>query len=54
MIPNPANIISDQDPDNGAKPHGLYNTTMKEEKELYPIPEAERGLNPNLTQNPGY
>jgi hypothetical protein len=54
MIPNPAKSISNQDPDNGAKLHGLYNSSMTVDKELYPIPEAERGLNPNLTQNPGY
>lgn len=54
MIPNPAKVITDQDPDKGAKLHGLYNTSLPIGKDLYPIPEAERGLNPNLTQNPGY
>jgi len=54
MIVNPASIISDQDPDNGKKMHGLYNTSLPAGKDLYPIPEAERGLNPNLTQNLGY
>ncbi|HZG24046.1 MAG TPA: RagB/SusD family nutrient uptake outer membrane protein [Chitinophagaceae bacterium] len=54
MIVNPAKSIRDEDPDNGSKPHGLYNTSMTPGKELYPIPELERGLNPTLTQNPGY
>ncbi|MEO6231002.1 MAG: RagB/SusD family nutrient uptake outer membrane protein [Ferruginibacter sp.] len=54
MIVNPAQSIRDQDPDNGSKKHGLYNRSIPAGKELYPIPELERGLNPNLTQNPGY
>ncbi|MEO6000327.1 MAG: RagB/SusD family nutrient uptake outer membrane protein [Chitinophagaceae bacterium] len=54
MIANPAKSMRDDDPDNGGKLHGLYNTSMTPGKELYPIPELERGLNPNLTQNPGY
>lgn len=54
MIVNPAASIRNQDPDNGGKLHGLYNTSMTPGKELYPIPELERGLNPSLTQNPGY
>jgi hypothetical protein len=54
MIVNPAASMRAQDPDNGNKAHGLYNTSMTPNKELYPIPELERGLNPNLTQNPGY
>jgi hypothetical protein len=53
MVPNPP-VFASQDPDNGSKPHGLYNTAMTPDKELYPIPELERGLNPNLVQNPGY
>lgn len=54
MIVNPAKSIRDQDPDNGSKLHGLYNNSIPAGRELYPIPELERGLNPNLTQNPGY
>jgi hypothetical protein len=54
MIVNPAKSIRDQDPDNGGKLHGLYNNSIPPGKELYPIPEQEIGLNPNLTQNPGY
>jgi hypothetical protein len=54
MIVNPAKSMRDEDPDNGGKLHGLYNNSMTPGKELYPIPELERGLNPNLTQNPGY
>jgi len=54
MIVNPAASIRSQDPDNGSKLHGLYNNSIPAGKELYPIPELEIGLNPNLTQNPGY
>jgi len=54
MIVNPAASIRSQDPDNGGKLHGLYNNSIPAGKELYPIPELEIGLNPNLTQNPGY
>lgn len=54
MIVNPAKSIRDQDPDKGGLLHGLYNNSMTPAKELYPIPELERGLNPNLSQNPGY
>jgi hypothetical protein len=53
-IPNPAKSIADQDPDKGSLVHGLYNTTMPPGRDLYPIPQVERGLNPNLTQNPAY
>lgn len=54
MILNPSAAMRAQDPDNGNKLHGLFNNAMTTSKELYPIPELERGLNPNLTQNPGY
>jgi len=54
MIAFPSKAMRDQDPDNGSKKHGLYNNSIPPGKELYPIPELERGLNPNLTQNPGY
>ncbi|GGH01605.1 RagB/SusD family nutrient uptake outer membrane protein [Mucilaginibacter phyllosphaerae] len=32
----------------------VYNIDIPTGHELYPIPQYERGLNPNLTQNPGY
>jgi hypothetical protein len=48
-IPNPA-----PGPGNDGKVHGLYNTTIPPGRDLYPIPQVERGLNPNLTQNPAY
>jgi hypothetical protein len=32
----------------------VYGVTIPAGRELYPIPQYERGLNPNLTQNPGY
>lgn len=32
----------------------VYNITIPTGRELYPIPQYEIGLNPNLTQNPGY
>ena len=34
--------------------HGLYNTTLTQDKCLLPIPQSAISLNPNLTQNPGY
>ncbi|MFA6084079.1 RagB/SusD family nutrient uptake outer membrane protein [Mucilaginibacter sp.] len=32
----------------------VYGVTIPAGRELYPIPQYEIGLNPNLTQNPGY
>jgi hypothetical protein len=32
----------------------VYGITIPAGRELYPIPQFEIGLNPNLTQNPGY
>ncbi|SCW42520.1 Starch-binding associating with outer membrane [Mucilaginibacter sp. NFR10] len=32
----------------------VYGVTIPAGRELYPIPQFEIGLNPNLTQNPGY
>jgi len=34
--------------------HGVYFTSLPQGKDICPIPQTERGLNPNLTQNPGY
>jgi len=36
------------------KPHGVWRTSLPVGHDLLPIPQAARGLNPNLTQNPGY
>lgn len=36
------------------KLHGVYFTSLPAGKDICPIPQTERGLNPNLTQNPGY
>ncbi len=48
-IPNPA-----PGPTHDGKTHGLYNTALTIQREVLPIPQSARGLNPNLTQNPGY
>ena len=48
-IPNPA-----PGPTHDGKPHGLYNTAIKDVWTVLPIPQGARSLNPNLTQNPGY
>ncbi|WP_428329299.1 RagB/SusD family nutrient uptake outer membrane protein [Mucilaginibacter sp.] len=48
QIPNPAGPTAD-----GAL-HGLYNTSLPAGRDLYPIPQVELGLNPNLVQNPAY
>lgn len=42
------------DPSNDKGVHGLYNTSLPAGRDLYPIPQVEIGLNPNLKQNPGY
>jgi len=54
MIVNPNTADAKLDADNGLKLHGLYNTSLPAGRDLYPIPQLERGLNPNLTQNPAY
>ena len=41
-------------PGNDGLVHGLYNTSMSAGRDLYPIPQLEIGLNPNLKQNPAY
>ncbi len=46
---NPAPMVS-----NDGKVHGLWRTSLPANKDLLPIPQVARGLNPNLTQNPGY
>jgi hypothetical protein len=48
-IPNPA-----PGPTHDGLKHGLYNTAIKAEWTLLPIPQSARASNPNLTQNPGY
>lgn len=48
-IPNPA-----PGPTHDGKAHGLFNTSLPPQKAILPIPQVARGLNPNLTQNPGY
>lgn len=47
--PNPAPM-----PSNDGKVHGLWRTSLPANRDLLPIPQVARGLNPNLTQNPGY
>jgi len=49
-VPNPNKL----DPSNDGGVHGLYNTAMPAGRDIYPIPQIEIGLNPNLKQNPGY
>src|SRR5690606_25534859 len=34
--------------------HSIGRTNATEKHLLFPIPQAERDVNPNLTQNPGY
>ncbi|MEO6930846.1 MAG: RagB/SusD family nutrient uptake outer membrane protein, partial [Chitinophagaceae bacterium] len=34
--------------------HGVWRTALPPGRDLLPIPQAARGLNPNLTQNPNY
>jgi hypothetical protein len=48
-IPNPA-----PGPTHDGLKYGLYNTAIKAEWTLLPIPQSARASNPNLTQNPGY
>jgi starch-binding outer membrane protein, SusD/RagB family len=48
-IPNPAPM-----PSNDGRVHGLYNASLPANRDLLPIPQVARGLNPNLSQNPGY
>jgi len=48
-VPNPA-----PGPTHDGKQHGLYNTAIGADDCLMPIPQSAKGLNPNLTQNPGY
>jgi starch-binding outer membrane protein, SusD/RagB family len=48
-IPNPA-----PGPTHDGQVHGLYNSALTLTHELLPIPSSAIGLNPNLSQNPGY
>jgi len=41
-------------PGNDGLAHGLFRTSLPANRDLLPIPQIARGLNPNLTQNPGY
>lgn len=36
------------------KLHGVWRTALPDGRDILPIPQQARGLNPNLTQNPGY
>ncbi|MCS3733210.1 RagB/SusD family nutrient uptake outer membrane protein [Mucilaginibacter dorajii] len=36
------------------KLHGVWRTSLPAGRDILPIPQTARGLNPNLTQNPGY
>lgn len=51
---NPIANPNKNDKSNDGGIHGLYNTSLPAGRDLYPIPQVERGLNPNLTQNPAY
>lgn len=51
---NPIANPNKLDPSNDGAVHGLYNTSLPAGRDVYPIPQVERGLNPNLTQNPAY
>jgi starch-binding outer membrane protein, SusD/RagB family len=48
-VKNPAPM-----PSNDGKVHGLYNTAISATHLILPIPQVAIGLNPSLTQNPGY
>ncbi len=48
-IPNPA-----PGPTHDGQVHGLYNAALTLSHEILPIPQSAIGLNPNLSQNPGY
>ena len=48
-IPNPA-----PGPTHDGKLHGLFNASLPPNRDVLPIPQVAIGLNPNLTQNPGY
>ena len=48
-VPNPA-----PGPTHDNKQHGLYNTSITTNQLLLPVPTVAIGLNPNLSQNPGY
>ncbi len=47
-------IVYPYGPTADGKTHGVWNTSLPANKDLLPIPSAAIGLNPNLTQNPGY
>jgi hypothetical protein len=41
-------------PTHDGKPHGVFNASLPSGRDILPIPQVAIGLNPNLTQNPGY
>jgi hypothetical protein len=41
-------------PSNDGLAHGLFRTSLPPNRDLLPIPQIARSLNPNLTQNTGY
>jgi len=49
-VPNPAVGM----PGNDGKAHGIFNASLPAGRDILPIPQVAIGLNPNLTQNPGY
>jgi hypothetical protein len=51
---NTKQIVYPYGPTKDGKTHGVWNTTLPANKDILPIPESAIGLNPNLTQNPGY
>ncbi|MDR3697169.1 RagB/SusD family nutrient uptake outer membrane protein [Mucilaginibacter sp.] len=51
---NTNQIVYPYGPTKDGKTHGVWNTSLPANKDILPIPESAIGLNPNLTQNPGY
>lgn len=47
-------VLNPYGPTADGKLHGLFNAELTPERALLPIPQSAIGLNPNLTQNPGY
>ncbi len=51
---NTNQIVYPFGPTADGKTHGVWNTALPANKDILPIPVSAIGLNPNLTQNPGY
>jgi len=51
---NTNQIVYPYGPTADGKTHGVWNTSLPANKDILPIPVSSIGLNPNLTQNPGY